>query len=93
MALATIRAKQSCLKTLMRRSLATTFWESVSYCNYFQRAMRPPAHDPTQNDYEGSRDPFDAMLRHIAPDCFVIMSQRLWKDMKNDCEQSSMLGR
>lgn len=69
-----------------------TFWNSVSYCNYFQRAMWPPGEEPTDEDYRRSAEPFDALLAHIRPDCFVVMSTRLWKGMKNKCSRMAPIG-
>lgn len=68
------------------------FWSSVCYCNYFQRVMWPSGEEPTTEDFKQSVEPFDAMLRAVQPDCFVVMSTRLWKGMKNPNKRLPAIG-
>ena len=68
------------------------FWKSVSYCNYFQRPMSKSNEQPDESDFKESEAPFDALLDYIAPQCFVVMSDRLWRGMKNSCVRIGPIG-
>lgn len=60
-------------------------WRSIYFYNYFQRPMETPTERPTTLDYEVAASAFDALLRHLIPDAILIMSARVWRDMKNEC--------
>jgi len=77
---------------LAQRGGKAEFWRSVCYCNYFQRVMWPPGEAPTPEDYIESAQPFEALLRFLQPDCFVVMSDRLWKRMRNSCVRIEHVG-
>jgi hypothetical protein len=68
------------------------FWNSVLYCNYFQRPMSVSNETPTDADFDQAQAAFDAVLHALEPDCFVVMSNRLWLGMKNACKRISFVG-
>ena len=61
-----------------------SFWQSIMFYNYIQKAMEGPRVSPTELDFEKSLKALVEVVSEYRPNTIVVWGQRLWDRLPNE---------
>ena len=62
----------------------TSFWQSIVFYNYIQKAIEGPRVSPSEQDFENSLKALVEIITEYQPNLIIIWGQRLWESLPNE---------